>query len=245
MNIEIFPTENKPKDKKYDKLKILYSWIPIPPFRIVVIGCTGSGKSSMVYSLVKTYQQKEYFNYIKIYNKSIDAVDGWSSLSTKNSTITIQSNFDNNELKMLLKNIEQIQEEQKEKKRKPIKTLIIFDDMIGDDISKTTKMNAIDEVFMRGRHLNISVIIVSQSYKKLNRSMRNLNLSHLIVCRVNPSDLSMISEEHQTDIVPQDTIKEIYSQIMKNKYQFLVVDYSDNIENRFKQNFSKLKIYSN
>ena len=64
----------------------------------------------------------------------------------------------------------------------------------------------------------------------------------LIVCRVNPSDLNMISEEHQTDLVNQDDIKKIYSQVMKIPFQFLVVDYSDTIENRFKQNFSKLKL---
>ena len=54
-----------------------------------------------------------------------------------------------------------------EKKRK---VLIVFDDMITDMINKKKLNPVVTQLFIRGRKLNISIVFITQSYFKVQKT---------------------------------------------------------------------------
>ena len=63
------------------------------------------------------------------------------------------------------------------------KTLIVFDDMIGDVIHNKNLNSIVTELFIRGRKLNISLVFITQSYFKVPKDVR-LNTSYFFVVKI-------------------------------------------------------------
>ena len=62
------------------------------------------------------------------------------------------------------------------------KILIVFDDMIAD-MTHNKKLNSVvTELFIRGRKLNISLVLIIQLYFKVTKDVR-LNTSHFFICK--------------------------------------------------------------
>ena len=62
--------------------------------------------------------------------------------------------------------------------RKKCKILIVFDDRIADMINNKKLNPVVTGLFIRGRKLNISFVIITQSYFKVPKDVR-LNTTHL------------------------------------------------------------------
>ena len=69
---------------------------------------------------------------------------------------------------------------------------IVLDDLITDLPSNQRSLLA--KLFMTGRHLNISIIIASQSYKLCARTIR-MNLTCFVCLHCNAGEVSKIAEE--------------------------------------------------
>ena len=52
------------------------------------------------------------------------------------------------------------------------KVLLVFDDMIADIINNKKLNPVVAELFIRGRKLNISIVIITQSYFKVPKEVR-------------------------------------------------------------------------
>ena len=80
-------------------------------------------------------------------------------------------------------------------KNRDIKVLIIVDDMIAD-IMRNEKFKAIiEELFIRCRKLNISIVFITQSYFRTPKDAR-LNSTHYILMKVgSKKELKCIAEE--------------------------------------------------
>ena len=66
---------------------------------------------------------------------------------------------------------------------KKLKVLIVFDDMIADMISNKKLNPIVTELFIRGRKLNISIIIITRSYFKVPKEFR-LNTTHFCITKI-------------------------------------------------------------
>ena len=62
-----------------------------------------------------------------------------------------------------------IEEYNPNKKRK---LLIVFDDMIADMLSNKKSNPIVTELFIRGRELNISLVLITQSYFAVPKNIR-------------------------------------------------------------------------
>ena len=88
------------------------------------------------------------------------------------------------------------------------------------------------------RHeLNASVIICVQHSKQVNPAMRNNTLLHTLT-RLQRNDLQKVAEAHCNYMTEKEFI-EMYYDIMKEPYQFLVVDYKANPGKRFRHGWNK------
>ena len=57
------------------------------------------------------------------------------------------------------------------------KILIVFDDMIADKINYKKRNPVVNELFIRGKKINISIVFIKRSYFKVPKDVR-LNSTH-------------------------------------------------------------------
>ena len=76
------------------------------------------------------------------------------------------------------------------------KILIVFDDIIADLINNKNLNSIVNELFIRGRKLNISLVFITQSYFKVPKDVR-LNTAHIFITKIpNKRELQQIAFNH-------------------------------------------------
>lgn len=255
---------NKLELKVYEPLKmedqkaiILKKNLPKPPFRMVIVGSTGSGKSNLIKNFIYNFY-KEYFDEIYIFCGSADDIEEYERLGDKTKYRLF--NYKKNKLykskteymtekliitqKTTAEEIEELLEQIEEDEEKP-RVLLIFDDMITTEIFKrSSNMNVIDTIMIRGRHIGrgLSVIFSTQKATALNRNIRNTNNSHIILfSNLGKLELKTIAEENAGNLDEKDFMK-LYYDLTKNKYSFMIINKLAPPEKRFQnQNFEYIK----
>ena len=101
--------------------------------------------------------------------------------------------------------------------------LIVFDDMIADMI-KNKKLNpVVIELFLRGKKLNISNVLITQSYFNVPKDVR-LNFAQFFIMKIpNKRELQLSALNHSSDIDFKGFIK-IFKKCTAEPYSFLVND---------------------
>lgn len=238
LQTEMIPSENRPHDDRFDQLAHNELLIK-PPFTMVITGAIGSGKSSLIWSLLnpKTGFYKEYFDYILVFNGSTDSNKVWAEASTEDHEIEVENTWDNGKFQAWLTKLEKDQLRLEEEGKQLQRVCVVFDDAVTKGISSRFKIGALDDAVQRCRHLNLTIIIASQCYRQLNRSQRSLNTLAFIITKVNYMDLQAIAEEHAGLIKP-DTFIKMYRKVMKEKrkdlpYPYLVVNYQKEPNDRY------------
>ena len=91
------------------------------------------------------------------------------------------------------------------------------------------------EVFIRGRHKNISVILISQNIFLQSKEFRciSLNCTHIILLRMR--DFRQISHFSSTFLTQEkkEAFLKLYKLIvLKDKYQYLLIDFNKNFDSK-------------
>ena len=204
---------NKGHNKKW-------SYIPDHPYRILIIGSSGSGKTNTLLNLIN--KQKD-IDKIYLYAKDLSEPKyeylienrkntGIKHLNDGNAFIECSSTMDD-----VYKNIDDYNLNRKRK------ILIVFDDMIADIMTNKKFQSIIKELFIRCRKLNISLAFITQSYFSVPKDVR-LNSTHYLIMKINSKrELQNIATNHFEDIDYKDFIK-IYRECTKEPYYFLTID---------------------
>ena len=108
--------------------------------------------------------------------------------------------------------------------------LIVYDDIL---YNKKLVENA-SETFIRGRHLNISSIFLSQNlyYNDKNYRVISMNCTHVILFRIRClKQISLFASGMLSDSLI-DSFKRLYKRhVLKNKYSYLLIDFNKDIDN--------------
>ena len=142
------------------------------PYRKSIIGPSGSGKTN--YLLNSIQKDNDIIDKIYLYANNLEEpkyqllIDkrekaGLKNLNDKNTFIEYSNAMDD-----IYDNIEDYN-----KKRK-IKVLIVFDDMISQVMSDKRAQQVLKELFIRCRKLNISLCFLTQSYFSVPKGVREL-----------------------------------------------------------------------
>ena len=95
--------------------------------------------------------------------------------------------------------------------------------MIADMINNKKFNPVVTELFIRGRKLNISIVLIIESYFKVPKDVR-LNSTQFVIIKIpNKRELEQIALNHSSDIDFKDFIK-IYKKCTAEPYSFLVND---------------------
>jgi hypothetical protein len=238
------PAEKKPKDHRLDKIN--YKDLPKIPANILLLGRCGSGKSSILYTLLTkgyTYgpKNKSLFDEAVFYIGTLDSKHIFEKLPIKNSIVLEE--FDPIDFQKYLDDLRTHQLEKLEKNKSPMNTLICFDDFVGNALMKrlNTKASPLEKLILTSRHeANCSVIFCSQVYRSSGFStptVRN-NLTTIILAQMSRIELEKISEEFAGDMTKDEFIT-IYDRIMAKKpYNFMVMDTRRPLNARWTEQFS-------
>ena len=197
-----------------------WPYIPDHPYRILIVGGSGSGKTNALLNLINNQPDID-----KIYLYAKDPYEKkYQYLINKREKVGL-NNFDDpqafteypNDMQDVYKNIEDYNPIKKRK------ILIVFDDMIAHMINNNKLNPIVTELFIRGRKLNISIAFITQSYFKVPKDVR-LNSTHFFILKIpNKRELQQIALNHSYDIGFKDFMK-IYKKCTAEPYSFLVND---------------------
>ena len=197
INFDDYVNENKTKHNKN------WPYTPDHPYRILIIGGSGSGKTNVllnlidnqpdidkIYLYVKDLYEAKYQYLINIREKvGIDHFDDPKAFTEYS-----------NDMHDVYKNIGEYNID------KERKILTVFDDMIADIINNKKLDSVVTELFIRGRKLNISLVFITQSYFKVPKGVR-LNATHFFIAKIpNKRELREIAQNHSSDISTKDFI---------------------------------------
>ena len=211
-----------------------WPYIPDHPYRILIIGGSGSGKTNALLNLINNQPDID-----KIYLYANDPHEKkYQYLINKRGKVGINHFNDrkafmeySNDMQDVYKNIEDYNPIKKRK------TLIIFDDMIADMINNKKLNPIVTELFIGGRKLNISIVFITQSYFKVPKDVR-LNSTHFFIMKIlNKRELQQIALNHSFDNDFKDFMN-IYKKCTKEPYSFLINDTTLPSDNplRFRKN---------
>ena len=197
-----------------------WSYTPDHPYRILIIGDSGSGKTDALLNLIENQPDID-----KIYSYAKDPYKSkYQYLLNKRESVVINHFKDpkafikcSNDMYDAYKNIDDYNPD------KENKISIIFDDMIADMIHNKKLNSIVTELFIRGRKLNISLVFITQSYFKVPKDVR-LNTTHFFIAKIlNKRELQQIAINHSSDISTKDFIN-IYRECTAKPYSFLAND---------------------
>ena len=186
------------------ELNLKWRYILDHPYRILIIGDSGSGKTNVLLNLINNQP-----NIDKIYLYAKDPYEEkYQYLINKYEKVGLKDCDDPkafieylNDMQDVYKNIERYN---LGKKRK---VLIVFDDMISDMINNKKQSLIVTELFIRGRKLNIYIAFITQSYFKVSKDVR-LNSTNFFIMKIpNERELQQIALSHPSDIDFKDFMK--------------------------------------
>ena len=154
INLDDYVNENKTKHNKN------WPYTPDHPYRILIIGGSGSGKTNVLLNLIENQPDID-----KIYLYAKDPYEAkYQYLINKREGVCINHFNDpkafiehSNDICDVYKNIDEYNID------KECKILIVFDYMIADMINNKKLNSTVIELFIRGRKLNIFLFFITQS----------------------------------------------------------------------------------
>ena len=151
------------------------------PYRILIIGGSGSGETSTLLDLVK---EQDGIAKIYLYAKDLSKPK-YEFLIKKRKNAEIKHLNDPDAFiecsNTMDDDYESIDDYNPSRKRK---ISIVFDDMIADIMSNKIFHTVIKELFIRCRKLNISLAFITQSYSFIPKDAR-LNWTHYWITKIN------------------------------------------------------------
>ena len=214
INFDYYVNENKTKHNKN------WPYTPDHPYRVLIIGGSGSGKTNVLLNLIENQPDID-----KIYLNTKDPYEcKYQYLIKKREGVGINHFKDpeafikySNDIHDVCKNINYPNPD------KENKTLIVFDDMIADMIQNKTLNSIVAGLFIGGRKLIIPLVFIAQSHFKVPKDVRP-NTTHFFITKIlNKRELQQIVINHSSDVSTKD-FANIYKKYTAEPYSFLVND---------------------
>ena len=205
----------KPPDFLCDKVIHPQITPPLPQtaHAMLICGAPGSGKTSMMVSLLQEKQA-----YRKVFDQVFVVMPPSSARSLKNNIFEKHDKmFDDLDFDTMETILEQTRESTKEKKN----SLVIIDDF-GAALKDNDIQRQLKELIWNRRHLRTSIWVLVQSYVSVPLQLRKA-VSHLITYKPrNKAEFHKIFEELIQ--LPKETAEDLMRFIFDKKYTFMFAD---------------------
>ena len=185
-----YANENKTKHN------LKWSYIPDYPYRILIIGGSGSGKTNALLNLINNQPDIDKIHLCTKYQFLINKRESTGLKYFNDPKAFIDYS---NDMQDVYKNIDEYNVD------KNYKIWIVFY-MIAYMFNKKKLNSVITELFIRGRKLNIFLVFITKSYFKVPKNVR-LNSTHFFIIKISiERELQRIALNHSSDISSKDFI---------------------------------------
>ena len=200
------------------------------PFRMLIIGLSGSGKTNTLLHLINNLHP---IDKIYVYAKDLHETK-YEYLINKRGQAGIKNLNDPHAfIDDVLDDINNYN------KNRDKKVLIVFDDMIADIEYNKNFKRMIKELFYRAHKINVSIVFITQSYFRALKDAR-LNSTHYMLMKIgNKKELKSIAEEKSGNLDYKDFLK-MYNYCTKEPYSFMTIDARPTATIPFKKDFDEL-----
>lgn len=218
---------------KEQSIKWDFPTIPTPPFRLVVVAPSNTGKSVMVSNLISSdsFPYKKYFgDNIFIFSPTfkMGSMEGMTNIKKEN----VFDSFNVEVLNSIIAEQKDLIETYGKKKSSPI--LIILDDVVGELDAKRKEF--LKRAYFGLRHYNGSIILLAQQYKMIPKSVR-MNCSDTILFEVaNENELRDITDEQNIEKNRFINIYDYATQVQP--YSFLCIRHKNPKQKRYQLRFT-------
>lgn len=117
-------------------------------------------------------------------------------------------------------------------------SLIVFDDVINDrGINKTV----VRDIFTLGRHQNLDVVYIIQSYTKLNKHLIRDNCNFIILFKQDELNLKHVFNDFGVDAdMKFDEFKKLCLECWRKPFGFVCISLEHEVNNgRYRKNFNE------
>lgn len=192
------------------------------PFRAVIVGSSGSGKTNTLLSLIA--MMNETFSKIVIVTKNKD--------EPLYNFLRDKTGGDKSMVQILEFDKSGIPDINKEFSPEH-NSLLVFDDLVNQTAKE---QQPIADAFIRARKRGCSLIYISQSFYGVPKLIRN-NLTHIFLKQVSSmKNLVMIARECALDI-PKERLIQMYREATKDRMNFILFDLDAPDEEKFRNGF--------
>jgi hypothetical protein len=192
--------------------------LPQPPFLLTVVAPRRSGKTNLLLDLLLDEEKYCYkFDAIFIWSKTFNLDYKWRNITLPPGSVF--NDFKEEECMAILDAAEQVNAIAKP----PVNILFIFDDMVGEGIMNPHKLGTLDKIAVRGRHMKVSIIILTQQYMALSPPVRN-NTTNQVIFRVrNRKEFETIAIEN-CEHLTVNKFKKMFMEATSERFSFLHIN---------------------
>ena len=214
INFDDIVNENKTVHNKN------WPYIPDHPYKILIIEGSGSGKTKALLNLIGNQPDID-----KIYLYAKDPYEAkYQYLINKREGVGINHFKDlkafieySNDMNNVYRNVNYYNPD------KENKILIVLDDMIADMIQNKKLNSLVTELFITGRKLNVSLVVISKLYFKVPKYVR-LNTIHFFITNIlSKREPQQTAINHSSDISTEDFANIYIENVLLNRIPFLLM----------------------
>jgi len=194
--------------------------LPKLPASYLVVGRSGSGKSTVLYNLLTSKELLgDYFNFIFVFSDvATDDILQKLKLPKKNYI----KDFDEDKVETIINKIEQkIEKEGLEKTAKEMQIAFIFDDILNKQ--KFLKSNIMRKLASANRHYLISWFVLSQYYRAIPPVIRS-NASGIIYFPASLAENEKLAEEQCLPGMSKKEFIELIDYATEEKHSFMFIN---------------------
>jgi len=213
-------------------------------FSMVIIGASGSGKTTALYSMMSAKKSKGMRqSYLKCFHKIYIVSPTMANNSIKNDPF---KKLPDNQIhrKLTLEVLEELEEEIQKNREDGMNSAIIFDD-VGSQLRKSAAIDKkLTQMIQNRRHDYTSYFILLQKFRDAGTGIRN-NISHFMTFK--PKN-RLERESIVNELLPfkQNKSESLLNYVFENddKFSFLFVDMSLKKTNKFRffKKFNELEL---
>jgi len=223
-------SKNKVKVSEYQKEHV----IPKHPFRAILSGCSGSGKSNLLINLLTNKKfYKDFFDIIFLISPTAGKLDD-SYIALENSKtkskLAIISDLDPEKIEGIMDINKEIIEDKGVHKAPRI--LLVYDDIISD--TKFMNSRPFVHSFVASRHYNASVIVCTQRFNSVPRVCR-LQANAIFFFKGTNSEQEVLAQEFcPPNFHWKKEFMRVIDHATNEKYSFLFINGQADREHRYR-----------
>jgi len=208
--------------------------LPKHPFRMYVVGASGSGKSNFILNLLtRENMYKDYFDCILVISPTAVQLDPNYEVLNLPDEHYFQPEEE------VLERIMEVQQKEVEDKGKEEcdKLLIVLDDIIS--YKDFVKSPILLKFAVMSRHWNISMMVLSQAYHRIPKPIR-LQMSSVVFFKGSNKELEVLSEDFGAPGMSSFRFMNGITYATMEKYNFFFIDLHTSIEDgRYRKNLTE------